>query len=448
MIRPHMSSKHIESDLRIEELKQQRQIMLDAEARFCIEKEVDVYRLDSAQKFLPSIFAKEAEAEAEAWAKSHDIWLPGISQDTNTMGAYLNSNAISAERLADINKFYLVLFYVDDMFGNDRQADITPEELRSFKQQIENIGKWLAYDIPFTPTGDLEVATVNIFEKIKQNSDPEWFAHFKQVCIEHLVLAIENQNTSHTQEIHTIESFNETRVKIAGMYTSLMLDMYATNKYVSSEEIKKYGYTELIDALYFDCSVICSYFNELFSFEREVIDDNTDYNLIAILMLNDDELTLYDAVTAAINLTNHHIDTFIQTKEEVFGKIEAQAGKIESRINIAKRTQTELSNEEEEKLKAQYGFLVSLIQHLVGIEAFINAALFWQVITERYQREDTIFYENLPEYRALLAEKFETRWSKLRRGLSPKLKPGLDLEPETDENSDEDSFESDQELLN
>lgn len=422
-----MSQRHTEQNQpdhpRIIDLKEQRQVMINAKVRFCIEEQAKVYQLDSVQKFLPSLHAKEAEAEAEAWAKEYGIWLPGISQDTNTMGAYLNSNAISVERLADINKFYLVLFYVDDMFGNDRQANKTPEELAAFKQQINNIGKWLGYDAPFTPTGDLERATYDIFEKIKGNSDPEWFTDFKQVCIEHLLLAVENQNSNHTQQIHTVDSFTETRIKIAGMYTSIMLDQYAINKYVSKEDIKKYGYTEKIKSLYFDSSVVCSYFNELFSFEREVIDDNTDYNLIAILMLNDDDLSLYESVTAAVNLTNFHIERFSATKNDLHKQVEKRAAKMEAKLKQSHKNMVKLSKKEEEELDVEYEFLVNMIRHVDGIEDFINAAWFWQVITQRYEREDTIFHETRPDYRANLANQFQLHWSMLKGGKDNILEP-------------------------
>lgn len=341
---------------------------------------------DSSVNFRPSSFAAEAEERVKLWAEKLGVWLPGISEFTNSMTAFLHPNAISLERLTLIGKFYILLFFIDDLYGNSKQRNLAESEKVSIQNQIGRLKGLLAGTMPASPYTGLEQGSIEVLQQFHSTSTPEWFSQFSKVCETHLVLAIQDQNSMALGRIHTVGSFTRIRNEIAGMHTSIALEAYARAKTIDLTQLEVYKMRHHVERAHFLIATICSYFNEFFSMEMEVIDDNDDFNLIPILMLQNEHLNLEEAIYTAADLLNDYVAEFNQLSTE-----------IKRLMEVLFEVNDTLPH--------------NILAHLEGMEAMINAAWFWEVMTERYQRNDSIFVEVLSGSRKKLSKAYQSNWA-------------------------------------
>jgi hypothetical protein len=371
---------------RMTDLANQRQHMI-ANGRHISLQELFLFP-DSSQNFKPCIFAAEAEKAVEEWASKLGVWLPGISEFTNSMTGFLHSNTISVERLTLIGKFYILLFYIDDLYGNSKQKYLSVSDQQNIKSQLNRIGIMLdGQSIPGS-LSPLEQGAAEVLTEFQATAPAEWLTLFKDACYRHLSLATEDQSTTASGDIHTVETFTLGRNEISGMFTTILLDEYGTSKYLDWELIKRNGLAEGLHELHFLCATICSYYNESFSMEMEVLDDQDDYNLIPILMLQDREppyLTLEKAIYKAAGLLNDHTRKFMKIKNEMIEYISVFNPKYDSLVD-------------------------ALLSHFNGLEQMINASWYWEIITARYERHPSIFLEVEAQFRRVLAASYEKKW--------------------------------------
>jgi hypothetical protein len=106
--------------------------------------------------------------------------------------------------------------------------------------------------------------------------------------------------------------------------------------------------------------------NDVFSFEKEVIDNGSDSNLLAIIVLNNFRMELSEAMSVATTIVRHLLAGY-----------EQQAGKILEAI-------ADLPDGEGRQ---------KLFRYMDGIRRCVQACWLWQVETRRYKRVRSIWRE-------------------------------------------------------
>jgi hypothetical protein len=344
----------------------------------------------SAEQFRPCSFGEQAENEIENWAKEVGVWLPNFSEGTNSMMRFLHSDTISFERAVLIGKFYILLFYVDDLYGNSKKKKLNEDEQKSIADQLANINILLGGGQIEVAT-PLEIGTLQVLQGFQDQGleiPRDWLERFIAASKEHLNLATVDQNTEATGTLHTEESFNVARNIIGGFYTSILLDEFSRNMYYDRDVVERLGVTEKLKTLQFTCATIGCFMNELFSLEMEVVDDEDDFNLTTVLFLQNSQSTVLGAIVRVADIVNENINAFLVLAKEL-------------------RDEVSGNNTVNDDFKDEF------LAHIIGLENMINASWFWEVWTNRYERLHSIFLELTKDSREELVRELEEHWEKL-----------------------------------
>lgn len=339
-----------------------------------------------AEGFLSHPDGDEVDAEVEAFARKYGIWIEDehgtrASAEAVTMTKYLARRAVDKDRLRTIGKINIVAYAVDDTIANEFQKKLTPQQADQFGAFmggfLYSLESGEANPVP-APQGfeGLSIAMTECMDELRASfidGDPtSWMSRFTQSLKNHLKYAVMDHNTSSTGQVISSDRYYELRKKVSGMEYTNILAEYAINKYIDLKALEQYPHLKelvlKVDAL---TIILCAFLNDYFSPEKEIFDEQDEFNLIANLLLNDPDLTLCAAILKGAEIINHHTDEFFQTYQELEEELcvlEESGGSPE--IIDTVRTYSQAMRDE------------------------VFAAWVWQIFTKRYLRDNSIFEEN------------------------------------------------------
>jgi hypothetical protein len=153
------------------------------------------------------------------------------------------------------------------------------------------------------------------------------------------------------------------RCHVSGMPHTVMLIEYCWGKFLDWEQLRRMEAAEDVSRINWVVSLIGCLMNDLFSFEKEVIDNACDSNLVMILLMNDQDMPLASAVLSASAMVKDLIAGFFQLKDKIRGRMY--------------RTMYQNAMEE----------------YLMGLDRCVQASWVWQVYTKRYKRTGSMWKE-------------------------------------------------------
>ncbi len=280
----------------------------------------------------PNKYQASVEANVKAFCEANNIWHDGVGDVYNTMSAYLHPITVDEDHLLIIGKFYGLLFYIDDYNGNDRLKFLPPEEQERTLDMMARIRNYLRYihltgKIPEEQLGDhpVEKITTEIMEEFHDyimaydsRQALNWFKEFSNHLLNHLREAIIDQDKFHPL---TVDEYIELRDQVSGMEPTVMLTQFSRDNYIPYDLLTEYGIAEMIHELELQTVRYAGFVNDLFSFYKEVVEDQTLFNLIAIEFLNGDQTDpasdFLDAVYRVSNRVNLLRRNFLDTAEHI-----------------------------------------------------------------------------------------------------------------------------------
>lgn len=260
-------------------------------------------------------------------------------------------------RIVLVNIFYDLLYYIDDLFGEDIEGSNVAEQPNL--QELMNI--WLTGHI----NGDYyqnvrsprikSVCTAMqwVRTKILQTCEPPFFKKLSKLLFEHL------RDQLRPDGYTDIPSYIALRRNFSGMYVAIHLTEYCYGCYLTPSIMQQVPSLQVaIDK----CADIGGLSNDIFSYPKE---RHSKFNLINSFLTLKKVKTLDEAIQASIDLVNGCHNDF----DEALTKAQVEA-------------QT-LSDEDRAKV----------LEFIEGLTSILSASYHWQLVTQRYRHDEHILQD-------------------------------------------------------
>jgi hypothetical protein len=158
------------------------------------------------------------------------------------------------------------------------------------------------------------------------------------------------------------------RCHLGGVHHILLFIEFSDGAFLDWEKLRGYGLAQPLKRLHWVTAAFAGLSNDLFSFEKEVIDNGSDSNLVMIIALNEEGYSLSDCIQRAA------------------GIVKALLLELLSLL--------ELFDGEAEKLMATNRPLaLQLRAHREGIVRCVQAIWLWHCYSGRYKRAESLWVE-------------------------------------------------------
>lgn len=269
------------------------------------------------------------------------------------------------DRVAAIMKNMLLDFFLNDIMGRD-----------VYKHRVEEISEIVIKNISHvkidlsdsTPANLIEAANIEALMDFKNNSPKAWFQKFLKQFTHHIEITHRDLSAETTGRIQTINNYIERRCHYSGMNHVVTWMEYAEGEFLNWHLLRKAKLSEKLKKAQHAVAAWGGLSNDFFSFEKEVINNAADSNLIMMVALNAEDISLLDAFTKASVLMRTFLNDAIDLIEEL-----RKDTAVLKNINAAEGNK--------------------LLRHLDALTTCIQASWEWQAQTKRYQRAQSIWRE-------------------------------------------------------
>jgi hypothetical protein len=316
--------------------------------------------------YTPHLQAEALKYEAERFGQKYDAWLAN-SKHFISCAWYLYPSA-EFERVLTITKNLSIGFYLNDVMGRDVFQHLSPEQQVESRKLIENMAL-LDESLEVHPAAHpLELANAGILREFKENSPKEWFDKFLRLYCHHLNITHKDRNVDALGYIPDLYEYMDNRCHYAAVHHLVLWIEYSSGEFLEWESLLRTNFSQKMQRLHWIVAAFPALANDLFSFESEVIDNDCDSNLVMILLLNDPELSLKDAIFHAAEIVRNLVLEIVS---------------LTRAISLEVQSLTTYDPELAKKLNA----------NISGILQFVHASWLWQIHTKRYKRPRSIWME-------------------------------------------------------
>ena len=319
-------------------------------------------RLDEYCKpFTPHPDSESLKKQVKDFCEQYGIWLPG-AQHYITCAIYLFPSA-PLYRIIPTVKNNVIDFYLNDVMGREVFPNLSQLQQTLYgniKESMAGLYKCRTLNEGAKP---IEIANFEMLREIAATSTQDWFEEFLRLYCYHIDLAHRDCNASGIGHILTLEEYVELRCHVSGMPHTVMLIEYCQGKFLDWKQLRELELSEKMRRLNWVVSLIGCLMNDLFSFEKEVIDNACESNLVMVLLMNKEGMSLSSAITGASAIVRNLIEEFFEL-----------TAKIRNAINGTMRQN-------------------AINEYLIGLERCVQASWVWQVYTKRYKRVRSMWKE-------------------------------------------------------
>jgi hypothetical protein len=329
----------------------------------------DGFQFDEfCRDFSPHPQSDQLKKDAEAFGQRYGTWLDNSRHYINCAW-YLYPTA-HFERVLTITKNLSVGFYLNDVMGRDVFNSLTPEEQCMSRKMIENMAL-MDHTLYTAPDAHpMELANAEILREFRDHSPKEWFTRFLRLYCYHLDITHKDRNAKALGYVPGIHEYIDNRCYYAAVHHLILWIEYSSGQFLEWDLIMRTNFYQKLQRLHWVTAAFPALANDLFSFEYEVIDNGCDSNLVMVLILNDPELSLRQAV--------------------------GKAGEIVRNLVLEIQELLRYIERETEEIRPLYPDLAGqLTIHLKGIVQFVQASWLWQATSRRYKRPGSIWKETM-----------------------------------------------------
>ena len=275
----------------------------------------------------------------------------GIHLDTfdsyNTMSAYLYPEA-SVERLVGIIVIMNFLYYVDDVYERHARTEGDHSQEAYLHQVFDNCARIMLTGKMPEHIHTLYESCLATYKIVRPLTNAEWLGEFIIKTLQHLKSTTDGVYEIADDTENIVENYIKLRGFDSGMYPAIHLIEFANNFYLPPE-IRDHPYIrEMEDAT----ANVGGLMNDIFSYEKEVIQYNSQFNLIAMFE-HYHNLSFKDAVHESVMVVNRNTDNFLERERNI----------------------PDFGDDERNLIAARY---------VRGLRYQINATWHWQKATDRY----------------------------------------------------------------
>ena len=300
------------------------------------------------------------------FCEHYDIWLEHADNYIDCALFLFPTSTLF--RVTAIVKNLAIDYYLNDKMGREIYPLLPPDQqliAEGIIFRIASIAPSLKSPNALT---QLEVANVQVLKYLKKTSPTRWFNQFIELYLRHVETAHRNNNAGANGHIPTIDEYIDDRCHMAGMHHVISLIEYSEGAFLHWSWLEKNRLAKKLKRLQHVTAAIGGSSNDLFSFEKEVLDNGSDSNLVAVVALNHPELTFAEVLLKSTSIVREMI------------------GEFSREMTIMRKAVLDLYLENE--LEAS-----TLSTHLDGLERCVKASWIWQLHTPRYKREKSIWVE-------------------------------------------------------
>jgi hypothetical protein len=274
--------------------------------------------------FRPNRFGARACAEVEAFCRRHRIWLERGGAAYNSMTPYLHPRTISLARMTTIGIYNAILFALNDTVGREKFSHLSEAERAQAQLEVDRLCRLFESGRirPDNSTPIVE-ATVEFLTTLTDQAEPVWLERFRASTIDHLRSAIRDQNVGARGDLLSVDDYIALRNEVSGMYPAIQLCEFARDTTLPWDRLAAAGLAEDLRTLERLTAEVGALMNDVFSFEKEVIVDRSDFNLISILLLNTPGATLADAVLGAAQIVRERFTDFRGLRQDLLDRCPA-----------------------------------------------------------------------------------------------------------------------------
>ncbi|MBF6447315.1 terpene synthase [Nocardia elegans] len=274
--------------------------------------------------FRPNRFGAQACAEVEAFCRRHRIWLERGGAAYNSMTPYLHPRTISLARMTTIGIYNAILFALNDTVGREKFGHLSEAERAQAQLEVDRLCRLFESGRirPDNSTPIVE-ATVEFLTTLTDQAEPVWLERFRASTIDHLRSAIRDQNVGARGDLLSVDDYINLRNEVSGMYPAIQLCEFARDTTLPWDRLAAAGLAEDLRTLERLTAEVGALMNDVFSFEKEVIVDRSDFNLISILLLNTPGATLADAVLGAAQIVRERLTDFRRLRQDLLDRCPA-----------------------------------------------------------------------------------------------------------------------------
>jgi len=304
--------------------------------------------------------------EARNFSNRYGIWLK-TAEVYITCAAFLFPNG-NLYRMIPILKNCAVDFCVNDLWGRELFRNLDVQEQGKVAPIIARMSRNNSVFNLCENPHPIEIANREMMLEIKSTSSTKWFDRFSKHYNLHLAMAHKDCEIQSTNQVPNMERYIQDRCHISGMYHTIDLIEYAEGLFLDYSWIRSKGLYEKYYRLRYLIAAFGCLTNDFFSLEREVIQENSDSNYIAI--------------------------TALQHPEWSFSEVIAYCGReIQMIINEFISLCSSLRYESYQFIATDRKKVDTLEKNLQGLNRIFMASWVWQYQSPRYKYPSSIFLE-------------------------------------------------------
>lgn len=295
------------------------------------------------------------------FAQQYGILLPN-AENYITCVMFLFPQA-PLEKITRLSKNYAIDFYLNDTMGRETKPT---EEERKHLYEVRDRLSALSSELDPAGTASLpERANIEVLAEIGATAPGAWFDRFLRSYLYHINVAHKTHDAVAAGAIQTVEEYIEMRNQISGMPHTIALIEYCNDRYLDWGVLREAGMAREVERINDTVSLIGALTNDLFSFEKEVIDHNTDSNLLPVIILNNFRMRLTEAISVAGSIIRDLLIDYTGLFDSINNKAAV------------------LREPDKETLAA----------YLRGLKSVLQACWTWQKSTKRYKRDRSVWVE-------------------------------------------------------
>ncbi|HVI44573.1 MAG TPA: terpene synthase family protein [Chitinophaga sp.] len=323
---------------------------------------------DYSSRYRPNINNSLLIDKVKRWATRHKIWLPN-GEHYLTCATYLFPEADYQRGIFAVENC-AVDYYLNETVGRDVFKNLPPQQQRDIEciiQRMANLPGQFALDKDAAP---IEVANYHMLRDIESTSPAQWFQEFLQMYSLHIGITHQDTSSLGLHRVPSVSEYIELRLHTSGMPHILLLIEYAGGQFLDWDWLASAGLDKEIRSMQLDVSLFGALSNDLFSFEKEVIDQLSDTNLVAVYALNHPALTLLESIEQVAGIVQGHLAGYFASLDKVLAIVDALPAR-------------DLDRQEH------------MHKYLDGVAQCVQASWIWQVYTKRYKRPVSLFEETV-----------------------------------------------------
>lgn len=260
-------------------------------------------------------------------------------------------------RIVLVNIFYDLLYYIDDLFGEDIEGMNVSEQPNL--QELMNI--WLTgtinddyyQNVKSNRIQSVCTAMQWVRTKLLQTCEPTFFKKLSKLLFEHL------RDQLRPDGYTDIPSYIALRRNFSGMYVAIHLTEYCYGCYLTPTILEQVPSLQVaIDK----CADIGGLSNDIFSYPKE---RHSKFNLVNCFLHLKEVQSLEEAIQASIDLVNGCHNEFNEALAKA--QVEAQTLSDEKRADV--------------------------LEFMEGLCSILSASYHWQLVTQRYRHEAHILQD-------------------------------------------------------